>query len=141
MNITQKRLAKIVGRSVVTLEKYLCRAEFNHIEKVKVGKRRQKGYTNVKWKDVTMLKKLSSRQHQPKDKLIENNQYEKEYEKYYHRITTFGQDAAVCFDFNFSYKTDDSETCFLNFEKPCICKVLKGQYCCMLANQLGQGGK
>ena len=139
MNISQKRLASLVGRSIDTIEKYLCRTDFTHIEKYKIKHSREKGYKNVKWKDITLLKKLASRQHKSKDKLIENNKYEKEYEKYYHKISVFGQDAAECFDFNFSYKTDDAETCYLNFEKPCICKVLKNQFCCMLANQKKRG--
>ena len=57
------------------------------------------------------------------------NKYEIQYDRYYHNPNDYNQVAAYCFDFQFSYKPDDSETCLANYDNPTICKVLKGEYC------------
>ena len=69
---------------------------------------------------------------------MQKNQYEVEYEKYYHKPSAnYRQVAANCFDFNFSYQPDDADTCYCNYDNPCKCKVLNNEYCDLLAKQLG----
>lgn len=58
--IEEQKLAKIVGYSAHTLKIYLCRPEFNHIERVNVDSRTFV-YKGITKEDITKLQSFKRR--------------------------------------------------------------------------------
>lgn len=127
MDITPKDLEELIGCKHNTIDTYICR----YPKVVKKRNGRNVYFTNVTQEIINSLIIDIYRN----GIIMKRHEKEKQYDKYYHIKNKYNQCAADCFDFNFSYDRENKNTCFSNYDNPCKCKVLSGEYCKFLAAQ------